>query len=102
LRADDDAAGGDARSRRLGVPPPDPRRAPTVRQRAHSLEKGGETFDLEAAVTEIRLTDVRPGPALDVIVLTRNKDFAEKDLPPLQFPAEVECSGSIRSSARRP
>ena len=52
--------------------------------------KAGGTFELAAGVTEIRLTDVRPAPAVDVLVLTRNKDLAEKDLPPLQFPGDAE------------
>ena len=49
----------------------------------------GGSFVLPAGPLEIRLTEVTPSPVFDVLVLTRDAAFAEQDLRPLQFPAEV-------------
>lgn len=56
----------------------------------------GGTFELPAGPLEIRLTEVAPSPIFDVLVLTRSADFAEADLKPLQYPAEVELLKEYR------
>jgi hypothetical protein len=48
------------------------------------------TFDLKKGTVEIRLTAINPRPTLNVIVLSRNPDFSEADLRPLELPEEVE------------
>jgi hypothetical protein len=53
-----------------------------------SFKNGGD-FTLAKGPLEIRLTAITPRPTLNVIVLSRNAAFAEKDLQPLELPDEV-------------
>jgi hypothetical protein len=48
------------------------------------------TFNLKPGLVEIRLTSINPRPTLNVMVLSRNPDFSEADLRPLELPEEVE------------
>jgi len=48
------------------------------------------TFELHKGTLEIRLTNIHPRATLNVIVLSRNPDFTEEDLRPLELPEEVE------------
>jgi len=52
--------------------------------------KGSGTFQLKKGTAEIRLTAISPRPTLDVLVLSKNPNFEEKDLKPLELPEEVE------------
>ena len=52
--------------------------------------KGSGTFQLKKGTAEIRLTAISPRPTLDVLVLSKNANFEEKDLKPLELPEEVE------------
>ncbi|MGH9720695.1 MAG: hypothetical protein ACRD8O_10820 [Bryobacteraceae bacterium] len=52
--------------------------------------KNGGSFELKRGAVEIRLTAIKPRPSLNVIVLSKNANFAEKDLLPLELPEEVE------------
>jgi hypothetical protein len=52
--------------------------------------KGSGTFQLKKGTAEIRLTAISPRPTLDVLVLSKNANFAEQDLKPLELPEEVE------------
>jgi len=52
--------------------------------------KGSGTFQLKKGTVEIRLTAISPRPTLDVLVLSKNPNFEEKDLKPLELPEEVE------------
>src|SRR5260221_8665868 len=52
--------------------------------------KRGDSFDLKPGPIEIRLSAIKPRPMLDVIVLSRNAGFEEKDLHALELPEEVE------------
>ena len=52
--------------------------------------KGAETFSLKKGAAEIRLTAINPRPTLNVIVLSKNLGFDEKDLRGLELPEEVE------------
>jgi len=53
--------------------------------------RGGGTFELGRGPIEVRLTDisVSPAPVLDVLVLTKDGDFREADLRPLELPDDV-------------
>ena len=50
----------------------------------------GRDFTLHAGVARIRLTSITPRPSLNVIVLTKNADFKEDDLKPLELAPEVK------------
>ena len=52
--------------------------------------KGSGTFQLKKGTAEIRLTAISPRPTLDVLVLSKNPNFEEQDLKPLELPEEVE------------
>lgn len=54
-----------------------------------SLKSAG-VFQLKKGLVEVQLTGINPAPSLDVIVLTKKKDFTESDLLLLQFPADVQ------------
>jgi hypothetical protein len=48
-----------------------------------------ETFELKRGTIEVRLTAIEPRPTMDVIVLSKNTAFGEKELRPLELPDEV-------------
>ena len=52
--------------------------------------KGSGTFQLKKGTVEIRLTAISPRPTLNVLVLSKNPNFEEKELQPLELPEEVE------------
>ena len=52
--------------------------------------KGSGTFQLKKGTVEIRLTAIAPRPTLNVMVLSKNPNFEEKELRPLELPEEVE------------
>jgi hypothetical protein len=51
--------------------------------------KGGD-FTLKPGNVEVRLTAIAPRPSINVLVLTKNADFKEDDLKPLELPPEVK------------
>jgi hypothetical protein len=53
------------------------------------LQRGGD-FTLKPGTVEIKLTSIQPRPIFNVLVLTRNANFTEDDLKPLELPSEVK------------
>lgn len=56
-------------------------------------EKSG-TFELEKGKVNLRLMQILPGPVLDVLVLTKDEDFAEDDLKSYELHTDVELMKS--------
>jgi len=56
---------------------------------ALAWQRGGD-FTLKPGTVEIRLTSIVPRPSLNVLVLTKNANFNEDDLKPLELPPEVK------------
>jgi hypothetical protein len=52
--------------------------------------KPGGSFDLKAALTNIKITRIDPGSVFDVLVLTKNPALKEEDIIPYQLNAEVK------------
>jgi len=48
------------------------------------------TFDLEKGPTNLRLMQIMAGPVLDVLVLTKDEDFAEENLRDYELHPDVE------------
>lgn len=48
------------------------------------------TFELEKGTVPVRLMQIDDGPVFDVLVLTKNKDFTEKDLPEHELHPDVK------------
>ena len=61
----------------------------TYGQGALSWKQGGD-FTLKAGTAEIRLTSITPRATVNVLVLTKNANFKEDDLKPLELPPEVK------------
>ena len=61
----------------------------TFGQGAMQLQRGGE-FTLKPGTVEIKLTSIQPRPVFNVLVLTKNANFKEDDLKPLELPSEVK------------
>jgi hypothetical protein len=53
-----------------------------------ALQKGG-AFILQPGPLTVTLSDVRPGAAFDVLLLSKNPDLTEADLAPLQYPQDL-------------
>lgn len=51
--------------------------------------QAGGSFDLPAGSLRVTLTDIHPGSAFDVLVLSQKADLAEADLAPLQYPEDL-------------
>lgn len=51
------------------------------------LQSGG-SFNLPAGPLAITLSDINPGNSLDVVLLSRNPDLKDSDLPALQYPED--------------
>ena len=58
--------------------------------------KAGGTFELPAGRLAVGLTEISGAPVFDVMVLTTNPAFAERDLRAMQFPEEVELLKDYR------
>jgi hypothetical protein len=61
----------------------------TFGQGAMQMQRGGD-FTLKPGTVEIKLTSIQPRPIFNVLVLTRNANFTEDDLKPLELPSEVK------------
>ncbi|HUD22186.1 MAG TPA: hypothetical protein VMQ60_05025 [Acidobacteriaceae bacterium] len=61
----------------------------TFGQGAMEMQRGGE-FTLKPGTVEIKLTSIQPRPVFNVLVLTKNANFKEDDLKPLELPSEVK------------
>ena len=61
----------------------------TFGQGAMQLQRGGD-FTLKPGTVEIKLTSIQPRPVFNVLVLTKNANFTEDDLKPLELPTEVK------------
>ena len=61
--------------------------------------KAGGSFELPAGRLEVGLTDISGAPVFDVMVLTRNPPFLERQLRDMQFPDEVELLEQYRIPA---
>ncbi|MCW9713919.1 hypothetical protein LQ318_13490 [Aliifodinibius salicampi] len=48
------------------------------------------TFELQKGTVPVRLMQIDDGPVFDVLVLTKNKDFTEKDLSKHEFHPDVK------------
>ena len=55
-----------------------------------------EKFDLPQGPVKLRLTRIFTAPALDVLVLTKNENFTEEELRPLQLNEEVKLLKEYR------
>jgi outer membrane protein assembly factor BamB len=53
-----------------------------------ALQPGG-SFDLAAGAVKVTLTDIHPGSAFDVVLLSPNSDLKEADLAALQYPEDI-------------
>lgn len=62
--------------------------SPIVCDAAMSFKATG-SFDLQKGPVLVWITRMENSPVVDVLVLTKNKDFKEEDLPALQFPDDV-------------
>jgi outer membrane protein assembly factor BamB len=51
--------------------------------------QAGGSFDLPAGPLKVTLTDIHPGSAFDVLVLSPRADLQESDLAPLQYPNDL-------------
>ena len=51
--------------------------------------QAGGSFDLPAGSLRVTLTDIHPGSAFDVVLLSPKPDLAESDLAPLQYPEDL-------------
>ena len=58
-------------------------------QGAMQLQRGGD-YTLKPGTVEIRLTSIQPRPVFNVLILTKNADFKEDDLKPLELPPQVK------------
>ena len=61
----------------------------TFGQGAMQLQRGGD-FTLKPGTVEIKLDSIQPRPIFNVLVLTKNANFTEDDLKPLELPPEVK------------
>ncbi|MDQ6699596.1 MAG: hypothetical protein M3Z36_05365 [Acidobacteriota bacterium] len=52
--------------------------------------KSGGAFELTKGTAQIRLTSIKPRPMFNVLALSKNPNFQEKDLESLELPDEVE------------
>jgi outer membrane protein assembly factor BamB len=55
---------------------------------AGSFQSGG-SFDLPRGPLKVTLTDIHPGSAFDVLLLSTKPDLKESDLDPLQYPDDI-------------
>ena len=55
---------------------------------AGAFQAGG-SFDLPAGPLKVTLTDIHPGCAFDVVLLSPKPDLKEADLAPLQYPEDI-------------
>ncbi len=51
--------------------------------------KNAGPFDLQPGPIKVTLNQIAPGSSFDVLVLSKNKDFKETDLLPLQYPEDL-------------
>ena len=51
--------------------------------------QSGGTFELPAGPLKVTLTDIHPGSAFDVLLLSPKPDLKESDLAPLQYPDDI-------------
>jgi len=61
----------------------------TFGQSAMQMQRGGD-FTLKPGTVEIKLTSIQPRAVFNVLVLTKNANFTEDDLKPLELPSEVK------------
>jgi hypothetical protein len=55
---------------------------------ASSFKSGG-SFNLQPGPLKVTLTDIHPGIAFEVALLSTRADLTEADLPPLQYPEDI-------------
>ena len=55
---------------------------------AGAFQSGG-SFTLPAGPLKVTLTDIHPGCAFDVVLLSRKADLKESDLAPLEYPEDI-------------
>lgn len=51
--------------------------------------QSGGSFNLPRGALEVTLTDIHPGSAFDVLLLSPKPDLKESDLAPLQYPEDI-------------
>ncbi|HWA08189.1 MAG TPA: FG-GAP-like repeat-containing protein [Opitutaceae bacterium] len=55
---------------------------------AGAFQSGG-SFELPAGPLKVTLTDIHPGSAFDVVLLSPRADLKESDLAPLEYPEDI-------------
>jgi hypothetical protein len=51
--------------------------------------QSGGSFELQRGPLKVTLTDIHPGCAFDVLLLSQKADLKESDLAPLQYPEDI-------------